>query len=365
MGGGGNTTTLQKSDPWLQQQPYLLDIFKQAQAQYNNGPAQYFGSTPLPAMPVAPVRESFMQGQAPGTGVRPPVLGGPLNTNQVFDEAGFNAAQAKYQTDLEAYNAAKAARANEPIKTLAPISPETLQAQEMARGSVPGVQNIANDAAFASNYGLTKAIDPANNPFFQSAVSSTIRPMIQAFTDTGGVLSSIRSDFGDAGQYGGTRMGLGEGIAAGRLADATGNVAAQMGNQAYSEGLNAQSRALALAPQTQQMQLAGSNILQSLGDQTRMQQQDFINEAIKRWNYEQTAPAQSLAQYQNMIQGNFGGMSTGSMQGPTQSPILGGVGGAALGYGAASSGILGPAFAANPLIGAGLGAIMMLLASSN
>jgi hypothetical protein len=136
-----------------------------------------------------------------------------------------------------------------------------------------------------------------------------------------------------------------------------------MGSTAYGQGLDAQSRALALAPTAQQMQLAPSGVLGAVGDQTRLQQQDFINEAIKRWNYEQQAPAQSLSQYQNLVQGNFGGLMSGTAQGPQQNPVLSGLGGAALGYGAASSGMLGASFAANPVLGAGLGAMMLLMSS--
>ena len=47
-GGGGSTTTVQKADPWSGQQPYLTDIFQQAQKLYNNGgmaPDYYPGQT--------------------------------------------------------------------------------------------------------------------------------------------------------------------------------------------------------------------------------------------------------------------------------------------------------------------------------
>lgn len=45
-GGGGNSTTVQKSDPWEGQQPYLRDVFSQARDLYGNGtPAYYPGQT--------------------------------------------------------------------------------------------------------------------------------------------------------------------------------------------------------------------------------------------------------------------------------------------------------------------------------
>lgn len=52
MGGSqpsGNTTTTQNSAPWAAQQPYLQDLFKNAQNLYNSGGAQYYqGSTVAP-----------------------------------------------------------------------------------------------------------------------------------------------------------------------------------------------------------------------------------------------------------------------------------------------------------------------------
>ena len=36
-GGGGTTTQVQKADPWAGQQPYLTDVYRQAQQQYQAG----------------------------------------------------------------------------------------------------------------------------------------------------------------------------------------------------------------------------------------------------------------------------------------------------------------------------------------
>ena len=36
-GGGGNTTTVQKADPWEGQQPYLKDIYAQTGGLYGSG----------------------------------------------------------------------------------------------------------------------------------------------------------------------------------------------------------------------------------------------------------------------------------------------------------------------------------------
>lgn len=59
MGSGGSkqVQTLEKSDPWAGQQPYLLDLFARAQQQ-SEQPAQYF-----PQSTVAPQSQATLQGQ--------------------------------------------------------------------------------------------------------------------------------------------------------------------------------------------------------------------------------------------------------------------------------------------------------------
>ncbi len=51
-GGGGSTTQTQKSEPWIGQQPYLTDLYKQAQTQFQAGPQQFYpGRTYAEASP--------------------------------------------------------------------------------------------------------------------------------------------------------------------------------------------------------------------------------------------------------------------------------------------------------------------------
>jgi hypothetical protein len=51
-GGGGGTNTVQKADPWAGQQPYLTDLYRQAQTQFQAGPQQFYpGRTYAEASP--------------------------------------------------------------------------------------------------------------------------------------------------------------------------------------------------------------------------------------------------------------------------------------------------------------------------
>lgn len=52
MGSGGSKTSTQESTPWEGQQPYLKDLFSQAQGLFDQGPQQYFpGQTVAPFSP--------------------------------------------------------------------------------------------------------------------------------------------------------------------------------------------------------------------------------------------------------------------------------------------------------------------------
>lgn len=100
----------------------------------------------------------------------------------------------------------------------------------------------------AIEYGLTGATDVNNNPALQAAIDAALRGLGRNYTDPNGVLANIRSDSIQAGQYGGTRQGLGEGVAAGRYLTEAGDIAAQMANEAYRTGQQTFSSTLNAMP---------------------------------------------------------------------------------------------------------------------
>jgi hypothetical protein len=61
-GGGGSTTQTQKSEPWIGQQPYLTDLYKQAQTQFQAGPQQFYpGRTYAEASPTVYQAENLQR----------------------------------------------------------------------------------------------------------------------------------------------------------------------------------------------------------------------------------------------------------------------------------------------------------------
>lgn len=64
-GGGGDTTTVQKADPWEGQQPFLRDVFQAAQNQYRAGPI--YASTQNPLAPLSdPTKRALEAYTQPG-----------------------------------------------------------------------------------------------------------------------------------------------------------------------------------------------------------------------------------------------------------------------------------------------------------
>lgn len=229
---------------------------------------------------------------------------------------------------------------------------------------------------------LMKAGDPSTNPYFQSAMASAMRPVTEQFQEQ--VLPSIRRGAVGAGQAGGSRQGIAEGIAARGYTDTMGDIAANMGNQAYGQGLQAlqaaggigqgllgmglnaagtasglgqgiydsgltaAGRGAALAPQVQGMNFVPGQVAEGIGQQRTADQQSQVDADMARWNYNQQLPYSMMSDYLTMLQGAPGGTTASTMASPQTGSLLGRIGGGALagygmggGYGALAGGLLG------------------------
>lgn len=114
--------------------------------------------------------------------------------------------------------------------------------QDFAAG---GAQDIMNQATGA--WGQALQADPSQSPYFQNAVGAATRPMVEQFTQQ--VIPQLRSGAVQGGTFGGSRRGLAEGMGAEALTRQMGDVASQMGQQAYGQGLQARTAAMGMAPQ--------------------------------------------------------------------------------------------------------------------
>lgn len=370
-GGGGSSTTVQKADPWSGVQPYLLEGYKMLQnlyapnGQLGQGP-QYF-----PGQTVATPNALEQQGQNAQLGA---VSGldqlGQTGAGSVGSMAGLGQSAA----------AGGGGAALDAIGNL----------NSTAAGILGQGGNLSQFGLGGSLQGMNQLLaagDPSSNPFFQQAMQSAIRPVTEQFTEQ--VLPGIKSGAMQAGQLGGSRQGIAEGIASRGYLDTIGDITANMGSQAYGQGLQAVQagagigqgllgqggnlyglgmsglqgagqlgsglfgtgleglgRAAALAPTAQQGLLAGGQLQEQIGQQRTADEQAQIDAAMQKWNYEQMLPYSQLSDYLSILAGAPGGTTSAYNSGTGgggQNRLLSGLGGAASGYGLATGlGLAGP-----------------------
>ena len=287
-GGGGSTTTVQKADPWAGQQPYLQDIFQQAQQLYNAG-----GMAP-----------NYYPGQT--------VAGQSDWTKQAL-QMQANRAQSGSPLITNASNA---------------------------------MNNITTGQALAGNQGLNtlNQLAQEDNPYVDELYNRA-NSQVQANLD---------GNFNRAGRYG---SGAHEAAAA----DAANNLAAQMysslwdkradaaqsAGQLYNTGIGQQVVAGQTGQQLANQAYTDAEALSQAGGMMDDYNQQLINANIDRYNYNQQKALLALQNYNNLIQGSYGGTTTTTGQQSSSGSTLGNVAGGAL-TGGGLAYMLG---ASNPIIG--------------
>lgn len=271
-GGGQTTNTVQKADPWSGQQPFLSDVYSQAQGLHGSQPLQYFpGQTYANLAPETEASLGFQTQRA--------IQGSPLTA----------AAQGQLTSTLQ------------------------------------------GDYLNAGNPYMGQMMD---------TVAGQVRPRIDA-------------QFAQSGRYG-------SGAHANAASSALANTAGQLAYQNYGDERQNQLRAMLFAPQLAQQDYFDAAKLAEVGGVREDLSQQGINEQMQRFQFENMAPWQQLAMYQNMIQGNPGSVNTSTTTQPRRSlgagMIGGGVAGGGLGYMLGDS--LGLTGGQGALLGAGAGGLL-------
>lgn len=233
-------------------------------------------------------------------------------------------------------------------------SPYTQVAEQYMLGLVPGQAASAQNMQRAVDFGLGDVLYAESNPYLQSYMQAAIRPITQSYVDPGGVMSQIRNEATATGQYGGSRQGIAEGVAAGRYAQAIGDELAKIANEGYRQGLDTFSRTMALAPTAMQATYTPAQTLSMVGASEEGRASELENYLANQRAWNMSSQWIPLQNYANMIYGggSSGGIVTGTAPGMTTGQrLLGAMGGGLAGY------TLGAGAAGDALAGAlGLGA---------
>jgi hypothetical protein len=264
MGGDNTTTSSQTSAPWAPAQGYLTDLMGQAKSLYNQG-SQY-----APFSTVAPFSDQTLQG---------------LNmTQNIANQGSPNV------------NAASGAVTN------------LLQSQNSPGSDV-----------------LSQWSNPGNiNPYLTGVYNAASRP----------VIDSINSQFSQAGRTGSTanqnaltdRLGALSANIFGQGYDTAANRSMSSANMLNSNAIskgNQQIAGAALAPSLDAARFAPAQNMLAAGGQYDQKANQYIQDALQRWNYGQDQPWNLLSRYAGNINGlgTMGGTSTGTQTAPTQSSL--------------------------------------------
>lgn len=134
---------------------------------------------------------------------------------------------------------------------VAPLTPDQLAAISASTGiSMEALQALTRSFGGLSDIMNGKFLDINNFPFAQDAMRAAITPLTEQFTE--GVLPAIRGGYrAGAGQdFGSTREGIAQGIGAGKLSRASGEITSKMANEMFGQGLNATMQGFGILPST-------------------------------------------------------------------------------------------------------------------
>lgn len=324
--GGGDTTTT--SAPWAAQIPYLQEGFQGAQDLYNQGPAQYYGGQTV-------------------AGINP-------NLQQYFgDMGGYSQGGVGAGQDVMGYG------------------------QQMA-GGIPQAQQFYSQAMgdYFNPYASAQFQDAFNveNPYqsqqYQDIISGSVanNPVLQSQIEMGqadinrnmqeNIMPSIASASVGTGNTGSTRRGVAEGVAMRGAMEQGSDLATMLQTNAYNQAINqagqwaggeqfgqqagmtgagmgaageqfGQNYQMGAANQLGGMGQTGlGNIgagyglgsqayqdLMGAGMYERGIEQEGLYADQTRFDFEQNAPWDNLARYQQAISGNYGGTQTQEGQG--------------------------------------------------
>lgn len=272
--------------------------------------------------------------------------GGGSQTTNTVQKADPWAGQQTYLTDV--YGQAQNLYNTSPLEffpgqTYANLAPET-QAS-LAAQTNRAMQGSPLTSAAQGQLTSTLRGDylDAGNPYMSQmmdSVSAQVRPRIDA-------------QFANSGRYG---SGAHANAAASALADTAGKLAYQN----YGDERANQIRGMLFAPQLAQQDYFDAAKLAEVGGVREDLAQQGINEQMQRFQFENMAPWQQLAMYQNMIQGNPGSVQTGTTTQPRRSLgaglLGGGMVGGGLGYMLGNE--LGLTNTQGALLGAGAGGLL-------
>lgn len=306
----GSTTTTQTSEPWSGQKPYLENLMREAGRLYgtgvNGGGPQYDNAKYNAALdawkkdPGATIAGVRQAGQS--------VTGYTLSDGRIVDAAGKTGLKVGDmwgdskgpmptldQFAIEGTGGGTnslLAPGYYPGQTIADQSPETIQAQNMITQRATQGSPVMNTA----NGYLSKVLNGdfiGANPYLDS----------QFKRGADQVQARVNSAFAGGGRSG---SGINQEV----MTREMGNLANDVYGNAYENERQRMQQGLLFAPQAANQDYADALQLANVGQAKEGRTQDVINADIAKYNYQAQLPLNALANYQQLVSGNYGGSTT-------------------------------------------------------
>lgn len=168
-------------------------------------------------------------------------------------------------------------------------------------------------------------IDVVGDPRTKAMVDAAIAPLEDQFSNR--VLPSISSGAQGAGAFGGTRADLMKAEAGREFGRAVGETSAGLYSDAFRTGLDQRSRALSQMPMMAQLGMMPGQIQQEVGAQRQGRQQQEIDAARERFEFNQFEPENRLDRLFGRVTAlNFPGTTqAGSLYGKDAAELLSGL----------------------------------------
>ena len=327
-GGGGqqSTNTVEKADPWAGQQPFLKDVFQEAQDRYNSGDPNFFpGSTIEQFNPnELGYQQNVLDQFASGRG-QALQQGAEGAVNNLFSSNDiFNATSGLAPYGQESLVAAS----NQTDSQVGDMSNASPLMQQMLSGSVqqnPFIEQANNAMAADAVSNFQQQVMPAlraSQIAYQPGGSS--RGDIASGIAAGNVGRSI-TDFANTNRMNAFNSAQQQQMQAAQLLEQgrgqRAGEALQQGSTAFGLGLGGQQQfagqqnqalgAYGTVSQTP-YDLAGN--INDVGMTQRELGQQNLDEDINRFQFGQNVQDQKLSNYANLIQGNYGSTTASSAE---------------------------------------------------
>lgn len=322
-GGGTVTNDMYPTGPWAPQIPYVNQLFSEAGKLYQQGGQKYY-----PKDTVAGVNPQLQQSWGDIGRYSQQGSGMALNGQM----AALNAAQGNaYSPTLQLAQGYQPAMTGgiagslgvnqaqgQVLGRTAGNTANALNANLAGAGTQANVGFTQTDAAGQNlNSYLSNALSGQGtmNPYLEQLVQGQAQTATRAFNDN--VLPSIRGEAGAAGQPGGTRAGIAEGIATSRLGEDITNITNQLYSNAFDRGLETQNTAAGLVGNSQDSRAQQQLQAQELGINSGIQRGQLANQAAQTAGQFGQGASQGYNQMSGMLGDLFsnGGAQNAQLQG--------------------------------------------------